>query len=303
MGVFARAGAGSHTTILASLCVFAVTGTGRALFCSGLGAGVRVNKCLRATHSRREADRVIADGRVHVNGKVAQPGDRLLGGERVTLDGRALDWERLELAAAADAVPTDLSQSPFVYLKYWKAAGVECTTNRDVRSNIIDALGPLPGVRDRIVPVGRLDVASTGLILLTSDGTIINKLLRATERKEKEYLVVTDARATDREIERLATGVVITTVSQRDGVAKPLTAPTKPCVVERVRSSRTDCMLRFVLCEGRNRQIRRMCAALGLEVRQLHRVGFAGITLDGCPRAGSWAFLNDDELRRIGALA
>ncbi|KAG8468999.1 hypothetical protein KFE25_007517 [Diacronema lutheri] len=283
------------------LCALAVATCARAL-CSpaAAGAGVRVNKSLRATHSRREADQLVAAGRVRVDGVVAQPGDRLFGGERVELDGRRVEWERLNVGAGLDAQPAG-AHSPFVYLKYWKQAGVECTTNRRVRGNIIDALGDVAGVRDRIVPVGRLDMPSTGLILLTSDGGIVNRLLRASERKEKEYHVATDRRASDAQIARLRAGVTITTVAQRDGVARPLTAPTRPCVVERVPSAGPTA-LRFVLTEGRNRQIRRMCSALGLEVEWLHRVAFAGVTLDGCAAPGTWAFLTGDELRRIGAL-
>ncbi|KAJ1630342.1 pseudouridine synthase, partial [Pavlovales sp. CCMP2436] len=258
--------------------------------------GVRVNKALRATHSRREADKIIADGRVLVNGQLAQPGDRLVGGERVELDGRAIDWERLNVPAGTDAEdPGAREGSPFAYLKYWKPAGVETTTNRQIRGNIIDELGPIPGVEDRIVPVGRLDLASTGLILLTSDGGCINGLLRASEQKEKVYLVELGMRATDEQVVQLCEGVVITTVSQRDGVSKPLTAATRPCIVDRVSPSRPNA-LRFVLQEGRNRQIRRMCEALGLYVQKLHRVGFAGITLDGCAGPGAWCLLTDEEL-------
>lgn len=272
----------------------------RGMCSSGAELGVRVNKCLRATHSRRQADQLIASGRVLVDGAVAQPGDRLFGGERVELDGEPVAWERLNLSADG---PDGGAQraSPFVYLKYWKEEGVECTTNRAVRGNIIQRLGHVPGVDDRLVPVGRLDMPSTGLILLTSDGAIVNRLLRSNAQKEKEYLVSTDRRATDAHVARLAAGVTITTVAQRDGVSRSLTAPTRPCVVERAPSLGPNA-LRFVLTEGRNRQIRRMCSALGLEVQQLHRVGFAGLTLEGCVRPGTWAFLTDDELRRIGAL-
>ena len=141
--------------------------------------------------------------------------------------------------------------------------------------------------------MGRLDADSSGLILLTSDGGLVNGLLRSSERKSKEYIVATAVRATDAQIARLARGVTITTVAQRDGRAKSLTAPTKPCTVERVADGR----LRFVLQEGRNRQIRRMCEACGLKVLKLHRVAFAGITLDGCRGPGDWAFLSDEEIR------
>jgi len=162
--------------------------------------------------------------------------------------------------------------------------------------NILDELGEVEGVRERLFPVGRLDKDSSGLILLTSDGGLTNTLLRAGERKQKEYLVTTHVPATDADIARLAAGVVITTVAQSDGRAKPLTARTRPCVVERDASPAQPARLRFVLEEGRNRQIRRMCAACGLDVIKLHRVGFAGITLANCGRPGAWTFLTDAEL-------
>ena len=275
--------------------------------------GVRVNKALRATHSRREADRLVAAGRVAINGVVAEAGARLTRGDTVYLDGQPVDWERLNPEAALDAAG---SASTFAYVKYWKPRGVVCTTDRRQEANILDALGALPGVSDRIYPIGRLDADSTGLILLTSDGGIVNGLLRKSERKRKEYVVSTEPRATDTQVQRLARGVVITTVAQSDGRARPLTAPTLPCVVNRARPSRAVAAvsggggggggggatrhdvnaLTFVLQEGRNRQIRRMCEALGLKVRTLHRVGFAGVTLEGCRRPGDWALLSEEEL-------
>jgi len=262
-----------------------------------------VNKALRATHSRREADKLIDQGRVTVNGRVATQGSRLLPGDIVELDGRRVAWQRLNLPTGEAAGPRR-----FVWLKMWKPKGVVCTTDQRQKRNIIDAIGDVPGVRDRFYPVGRLDADSTGLILLTSDGNLVNRLLRAGERKRKVYLVATDRRATDAEIRRLASGVTITTVAQRDGKAKPLTAPTRPCIVERAQEGTgdgygrrqgrraDDTLLRIVLEEGRNRQIRRMCEALGLRVVTLHRVGFSGINLDGCPRPGAWTFLTDAEI-------
>jgi len=134
--------------------------------------GVRVNKAFRATHSRREADRLVDEGRVTINGIAATSGDRLERGDAVCLDGSIVDWERLN--PPTSAAGTDVSDTRFVYLKYWKPRGVVCTTDRRQRDNILDALGPVPGVMDRIYPVGRLDAESTGLILLTSDGEIVN---------------------------------------------------------------------------------------------------------------------------------
>lgn len=281
--------------------------------------GVRVNKALRATHSRREADRLVAAGRVTINGVVAEAGSRLMRDDAVHLDGQQVDWKRLNPEPASDAAA---SSSTFAYVKYWKPRAVVCTTDRRQEANIMDALGALPGVSDRIYPIGRLDADSTGLILLTSDGGIVNGLLRKSERKRKEYVVSTEPRATDSQVQKLARGVVITTIAQSDGRARPLTAPTLPCVVSRARPSRATSVvvgggggsgtrrdanaLTFVLQEGRNRQIRKMCEVLGLKVRTLHRVGFAGVTLEGCRRPGDWAFLTEEELallRRSGGEA
>lgn len=251
--------------------------------------GIRVNKCLRASHSRREADRLVQEGRVTVNGRPAFVTHRVLPGDDVRLDGRVVDWERLN-------VPARDGQPGYIYVKYWKPRGVECTTDLSRRRNVLSSLGPLPGVEDRIVPVGRLDMDSTGLLLLTSDGPVINRLLRSREKRPKVYTVTTRPRATKKQIERMAAGITITTTAQRDGGKKVLTAPTLPCVVERTANGRG---LRFELTEGRNRQIRRMCTAVGLEVVSLHRVAFAGITLEGCEGPGDWAFLTAAEERML----
>ena len=114
--------------------------------------------------------------------------------------------------------------------------------------------------------------------------------------------MTTDLRASDGQVRRLAAGVTITTVAQRDGKrSAPLTAPTRPCVVERGPDLRREPnQLRFVLEEGRNRQIRKMCEKVGLTVLMLHRVRFCGVGLDGCPRPGSWAYLSDEELDQLG---
>lgn len=277
-------------------------------------APVRVNKALRATHSRRQADALVAAGRVRVNGIVAVAGTMLSHGDEVRLDGKRVDWERLNLpaqgdapaggavcsAAAGEVVPSRV----FTYVKMWKRRGVVSTTDRRQRGNIIDELGSVEarggGAADRLFPVGRLDADSTGLILLTSDGGIVNRLLKSSESKRKEYLVVVDRLPSDEAVRELASGVVITTVAQRDGRrAPPLTCPTKPCVVERTGSARGR-ELRFVLQEGRNRQIRRMCSALGLQVVSLHRVGFAGVSLRGCAAPGDWRHLDAEELRILG---
>jgi len=273
--------------------------------------GIRINKALRASHSRRQTDDLVSRGLVTINGRIADHGMRILPGDKVRLHGRVVDWERLNTAAAAASQtpsetttparqkPTD--NSPFVYIKYWKPKGVICTTDLRQPQNILAALGPLPHTTDRVFPVGRLDAASTGLILLTSDGTIVNSLLRFSAAKSKTYAVTTARRASNAEIARLAAGVVITTVAQRDGNAKALTARTRPCGVRRGRGERE---LVMELKEGRNRQIRRMCATFeGLEVVALHRTGFAGVGLEGLKKPGDWKELSEKEMEIIGAFS
>lgn len=253
-------------------------------------ASLRVNRALRATHSRRACNRLIEEGRLLVNGVAATSTDARLGsGDSIELDGRRILWEDRDLGSHR-------------YLKYHKPRGVECTTSQSVANNIIAALeaSGYDSTARRVYPIGRLDSDSSGLVLLTSDGAIVNPLLRAREGKRKEYEVVTTPRASDADIQRLAAGIDITTMAQRDGQPQLVTAPTARCVVE--RCDRGD-MLRFVLEEGRNRQIRRMCSALGLEVTALHRVGFAGVALDGIEVPGSWATLSEDEELAVGARA
>ena len=257
-------------------------------------AGLRVNRALRATHSRREANRLIEAGRLLVNGEVVtNPDSRLLAGDRVEFQGRMVAWEESELG-------------PHRYIKLHKPRGVECTTAAHVPNNILNALAAGDGHREtavnssagrRVYPIGRLDTESTGLILLTSNGDIVNPLLRASDGKRKEYEVVTSPRATDGDVTRLSQGVVITTMARRSGIAQEVTAPTRPCIVERKDGN----TLRFVLQEGRNRQVRRMCAAVGLEVTSLHRVGFSGVTLDGIEAEGTWLELSAEEELAIGA--
>lgn len=267
---------------------------------------LRVNRALRTTHSRRATNRFIAEGRIRVNGiPVSSPDSRLNTGDMVEFDGRSIAWEETAL-------------EPHRYLKFNKPEGVVCTTDIRVDQNIIDALGTscggtgnasnnnATGSTRRIFPIGRLDAESTGLILLTSDGSIVNPLLRAggdTKSKIKEYHVDTNPIATDAEIRKLARGIVITTMARRDGGMASVTAPTLPCLVERIggRRNHLGSTLRFVLEEGRNRQIRRMCCALGLKVTTLHRVTFAGVSLEGCEGPGEWARLTQAEEIAIGA--
>ena len=279
------------------LAAAALAAPGAALNVLCCAGGTRVNKVLRASHSRRAADRLVAEGRVLVNGVAVSAGHMVSSGDEVLLDGERIDWERLN-------APGDPAAAQFFYLKLHKPRGVVCTTDRNDAANIIDYLGPLPGVADRIYPIGRLDADSEGLILLTSDGEAVNGLLRARERKAKVYHVSTSPAATDAQITALRSGVTITTYAQRSGGArKPLTAPSLPCDVRRLADPADPGGadgLRIVLEEGRNRQIRRMCDGVGLRVRRLRRVAFAGVTLAGCALPGEWAFLTDAELDALG---
>jgi hypothetical protein len=142
------------------------TGSGAG---GGEGEGIRINKCFKDFTSRREADRLVQDGRVLVNGELALIGTKVFAGDEVTLDGKAVDWQQLAI------VDTRVeAEEQFRYIKYWKPRGVVCTTDERVRNNIIEAVG-YPA---RIFPVGRLDKDSSGLILLTSDGRLPNAVLR-----------------------------------------------------------------------------------------------------------------------------
>ena len=258
-------------------------------------AGTRLNKVLNL--SRRASDAAISAGRVTVDGAVVEAlGTRVSRGSEVRLDGAVLRWE-----AADRAKETSGTSGAFLYLKYWKPAGVTCTSDPGDRSNVIRR-GGFDRLPQRVFTVGRLDKDSTGLVLLTSDGRVNEALLRPATKQAKRYVVELATAPTDDDIDALARGVRITTTAQRDRKkAKPLTAATKPCVVRRVNPARSPRVLEFVLEEGRNRQIRKMCAARGLDVASLHRTAFAGVRLDGLSKPGQWAELSPTELRKIDA--
>ena len=230
----------------------------------------RINKYF-AEHgfsSRRAADRLIEAGRVRINGRVAVLGDQVAPGDVVTLDGRVLSRLRRQ-----------------VYLAYHKPIGVTCTTDPEVPGNIVDAIGH----PDRIFPIGRLDKDSSGLILLTNDGDIVNRILRTEYGHEREYLVTVDRPYAADFLKRLEGGVLV------------LGKRTKPCGTSRVHSR----SFRIILTEGRNRQIRRMCSALGYRVVRLVRVRIMHIGL-GTLRAGEWRELRpkekEDLLRTLPAV-
>lgn len=250
-------------------------------------SGIRVNKCFKSFASRRESDVFIDEGRVTINGTVARPGDRVRQGDVVELDGRHIDWQRLTVNANTE---------DFVYIKHWKAFDVICTTDDTIPNNIIESVRSFTNA-DRVFPVGRLDQASTGIILLTSDGRLPNAVLGAKSTSEKTYLVTSDMYVPDADIQRLRNGIVINSVAQRDNyVRKPRVFHTMPCKIER---GEDDLQLIITLREGRNRQIRKMLGALGYTARTIHRTSFMGITLDGLEGPGSSSILTDNEMKLV----
>ena len=220
---------------------------------------LRINKFF--THhgicSRREADRLIESGRVTINQRVACLGDQVSPHDIIAHDGQVIPWVTAPL-----------------YIKYYKPVGVTTTSESHVPRNIIAEIGH----PERIFPIGRLDKDSSGLILLTNDGDIVNEILRTEHGHEREYEVSVDHPFDRTFIDRMAQGVVIF-----DG-------PTKPCKIERFSPTRFG----IILTEGRNRQIRRMCQVLGYRVLSLHRVRIMHITLNGLV-PGMWKSLTGEE--------
>ena len=230
-----------------------------------MAEGIRLNKYLSdiGVCSRRAADRLAQEGRITVNGTAAEPGMRVTPQDVILVDGKPVRKEERK-----------------VYLALNKPRGIVCTAEKREKNNIIDYLNyPL-----RVYPVGRRDKDSEGLILLTNDGAIVNGMMRARNRHEKEYQVKVD-RAFDREfIEQMARGVPI------------LDTVTRPCRVKRTGSD----TFTIILTQGLNRQIRRMCEALGYRVVRLKRVRIMNIRLDGLAR-GAWRELTAEELRALKA--
>ncbi|MFQ3250646.1 MAG: 23S rRNA pseudouridine2604 synthase [Glaciecola sp.] len=212
--------------------------------------------------SRREADALIEKGSVQVNGKIPELGTKIGADDKVTVNGKLIK------AVAQD-------KADRVYLAYNKPVGITCTTERKVQGNIIDAIG----FPTRIFPIGRLDKPSEGLILLTSDGDIVNKILRAENAHEKLYRVVVNRVVTDDFISKMSSGVPI------------LDTVTKPCTVKRAGKFGFD----IILTQGLNRQIRRMCEYLGYEVTRLTRKRIMHIDLSGI-KPGQYRHLTDAEM-------
>lgn len=208
--------------------------------------------------SRREADRLIAEGRVRINDQVAQLGQKVQPGDRVTLNGKPVT-----------------GSGPKKYLALYKPRGIVCTADPREKYNVVDYLG----YPERVYPVGRLDKDSEGLLIMTSDGDIVNRLLRAAGGHEKEYQVTVDKPVTAEFVRRMAAGVPV------------LDRITLPCRVRPTGKFSFD----IILVQGLNRQIRRMCEYLGYRVKGLRRVRIMNIEL-GDMQPGDWRELTKAEL-------
>ncbi|GMH61197.1 hypothetical protein TL16_g03207 [Triparma laevis f. inornata] len=226
-------------------------------------SGLRLNKCFKRTHSRRSADLLISSNRVLVNGLPPNgAGHRVQPTDTVTLDNIVYNFNEFN-----EEFNSDQRQS-YLYIKYYKPIGTICTTDTNIKGNVITALQSSNlKIDSRIYPIGRLDKDTTGLILLTNDGRIPNSVLRYSSKKDKVYIVTVNRYIEEEDLIQLSSGVIITTIAQRDNVKKELTAATKECYVERVGSRK----FMIVLNEGRNRQIRKMCEALDYRVDALER--------------------------------
>lgn len=224
---------------------------------------IRLNKFISDTGlcSRREADKLIEQGKVKINGKIPELGTKVALGDQVTVNGKLVE-----------------SKTPTVYIALNKPVGITCTTERHIEGNIIDFVNHT----DRIFPIGRLDKPSQGLIFLTNDGNIVNKILRAGNNHEKEYVVSVNKNIDDDFIQKMANGIPI------------LDTITKKCFVKQEGKN----TFRIILTQGLNRQIRRMCEFLGYDVTKLNRVRIMNISLQNLP-LGHWRNLTEKEIADI----
>ncbi len=228
---------------------------------------VRINKFLSEAGfcSRREADKLIEKGKVTINGKVPEMGTKISLDDEVRINGMLI------------SAPKEKQ----VYLAFNKPIGIVCTTDTRVeKDNIVDFIN----YPTRIFPIGRLDKPSEGLIFLTNDGDIVNKILRARNNHEKEYLVRVDKPITKEFIQKMGNGIPI------------LDTVTRKCFVEQTGKFE----FRIILTQGLNRQIRRMCEYLEYRVRKLKRIRIMNVNLD--VPVGKWRHLTKQELKEINRL-
>lgn len=223
---------------------------------------MRINKLLSnyGICSRKEANRIIEQNRIIVNGKLCIPGQWVEESDEILLDN-----ERIK--------PKEK-----VYILLNKPVGITCTSSKDIKDNIIDFVD----YKDYIFPVGRLDKESEGLIILTNDGELSNKILESENMHEKEYVVTVDKPFDDEFIENMSKGV------QLKGVK------TRPCIVNRI----DECTFKIILTQGLNRQIRKMTRAFGYTVVKLKRIRIMNLKIDGID-IGSFRHFTEDELNSI----
>lgn len=229
--------------------------------------GIRINKFLSEAGycSRRAADQLLEEGRITINGVVPELGTKVVSGDEVAVDGQNIEKHK----------------NPSIYIAFHKPVGIVCTTDTRVeKDNIIDFINH----KERIFPIGRLDKPSEGLIFLTNDGDIVNKILRAKNHHEKEYIVTVNKPIDDRFIKRMSNGIPI------------LGTMTRKCKVEKLSKNKFN----IILTQGLNRQIRRMCEYLGYRVVQLKRIRIMNVVLD-LP-VGKWRNLTPKELEGIFSL-
>ena len=240
--------------------------------CMEDGNLVRINKYFSEIGycSRRAADKLVEQKRVSINGKVAEMGSKVSSEDQIKVNGKLITGKMISG-----------KENKAVYIAFNKPRGIVCTTDTRVeKNNIIDYIN----FPERIFPIGRLDKDSQGLILLTNDGDIVNKILRARNNHEKEYLVTVNKPITKAFLHKMGNGVPI------------LDTVTRKCFVEQIDKMR----FRIILTQGLNRQIRRMCEHLGYRVRQLERYRIMNIDLD--VPLGKWRNLSKNELRDLNRL-
>lgn len=228
--------------------------------------GIRINKFLsdRGVCSRREADRLILEGRVLVDGSAAVMGQKVTGRETIAVDG-----------------VTVKNKEKTVLIAFYKPKGIVCTTSSKEPDNIVDFIN----YPTRIFPIGRLDKDSEGLILLTNRGELSDKILRGSNYHEKEYIVHVNRKITEGFLKKMSEGVEI------------LDTVTRPCQVEKINNY----TFRIILTQGLNRQIRRMCEALGCRVERLKRIRVMNIRIDGLER-GKYRDVTKSERKELEVL-
>lgn len=227
---------------------------------------IRLNKYIGSTGfcSRREADKLIEENRVYINGKLAEKGQQVSDADEIRIDGEIIGQRKNQL----------------IYLAFNKPVGIECTTNQKTPNNIVDFVN----YPKRIFPIGRLDKNSEGLIFMTNDGDIVNKILRARNNHEKEYLVTVNKPITEQFVQRMSNGLPI------------LDTITRKCHVEQI----SKYTFKIILTQGLNRQIRRMCEYLDYSVTKLKRIRIINISLD-IP-VGKHRLLTHEEVTELNRL-